>query len=56
MGVSGGAAVGALLAMITGAAAVGVQSAAVLGALGPWLSFTCLRVGAGLRGYCSRGL
>ena len=34
LGVSGGAAVGALLAMITGAAAFGVQSAAVLGALG----------------------
>jgi iron complex transport system permease protein len=34
LGVSGGAAVGALLAMITGAAAVGVQSAAVLGAFG----------------------
>src|ERR1700748_3245123 len=34
LGVSGGAAVGALLAMITGAAALGVQSAAVLGALG----------------------
>lgn len=34
LGVSGGAAVGALLAMIAGAAAVGVQSAAVLGALG----------------------
>jgi iron complex transport system permease protein len=34
LGVSGGAAVGALLAMITGAAAAGVQSAAVLGALG----------------------
>jgi iron complex transport system permease protein len=34
LGVSGGAAVGALLAMIAGAAAVGVQSAAVAGALG----------------------
>lgn len=34
LGVSGGAAVGALLAMIAGAAAVMVQSAAVLGALG----------------------
>ena len=34
LGVSGGAAVGALLAMIAGAAAVLVQSAAVLGALG----------------------
>src|SRR5579859_228257 len=34
LGVSGGAAVGALLAMIAGAAALGVQSAAVLGALG----------------------
>jgi iron complex transport system permease protein len=33
LGVSGGAAVGALLAMIAGAAAVGVQSAAVVGAL-----------------------
>src|SRR5437868_2131294 len=33
MGVSGGAAVGAILAMIAGAAAAGVQSAAVLGAL-----------------------
>jgi iron complex transport system permease protein len=34
LGVSGGAAVGALLAMIAGAAALMVQSAAVLGALG----------------------
>jgi iron complex transport system permease protein len=34
LGVSGGAAVGAILAMIAGAAALGVQSAAVLGALG----------------------
>lgn len=34
LGVSGGAAVGALFAMIAGAAAVMVQSAAVLGALG----------------------
>jgi iron complex transport system permease protein len=34
LGVSGGAAVGALLAMIAGAAALGVQSAAILGALG----------------------
>ncbi len=34
LGVSGGAAVGALLAMIAGAAAWGVQSAAVAGALG----------------------
>ena len=34
LGVSGGAAVGALLAMIAGAAAVAVQSAAVAGALG----------------------
>jgi iron complex transport system permease protein len=34
LGVSGGAAVGALLAMIVGAAAAVVQSAAVLGALG----------------------
>jgi len=34
LGVSGGAAVGALLAMIAGAAAVGVQSGAILGALG----------------------
>jgi iron complex transport system permease protein len=34
LGVSGGAAVGALLAMIAGAAAVAVQSAAVVGALG----------------------
>lgn len=34
LGVSGGAAVGALLAMIAGAAALGVQSAAVAGALG----------------------
>ena len=34
LGVSGGAAVGALLAMIVGAAAVGVQSAAIAGALG----------------------
>jgi iron complex transport system permease protein len=33
LGVSGGAAVGALLAMIVGAAAVGVQSAAIAGAL-----------------------
>jgi iron complex transport system permease protein len=33
LGVSGGAAVGALLAMIAGAAAVGVQSASVAGAL-----------------------
>src|SRR5206468_11900382 len=34
LGVSGGAAVGALLAMIAGAAALVVQSAAVAGALG----------------------
>src|SRR5438445_1799272 len=34
LGVSGGAAVGAILAMIAGAAAVGVQSGAILGALG----------------------
>jgi iron complex transport system permease protein len=34
MGVSGGAAVGALLAMIAGAAATGVQGAAIAGALG----------------------
>src|SRR6202035_1676594 len=34
LGVSGGAAVGALLAMILGAAAIGVQSAAIAGALG----------------------
>jgi iron complex transport system permease protein len=34
LGVSGGAAVGALLAMIVGAAAIIVQSAAILGALG----------------------
>src|SRR2546430_9977288 len=34
LGVSGGAAVGALLAMIAGAAALGVQSAAGAGALG----------------------
>src|SRR5580693_834302 len=34
LGVSGGAAVGALLAMIVGAAAIVVQSAAILGALG----------------------
>jgi len=34
MGVSGGAAVGAILAMIAGSAALGVQSAAILGALG----------------------
>ena len=34
LGVSGGAAVGALLAMIVGAAALVVQSAAILGALG----------------------
>src|SRR4030088_2790336 len=34
LGVSGGAAVGALLAMIAGAAAIVVQSAAVAGALG----------------------
>jgi iron complex transport system permease protein len=33
LGVSGGAAVGALLAMIVGAAAIGVQSAAIAGAL-----------------------
>src|SRR5262249_4023914 len=33
LGVSGGAAIGALLAMIAGAAAIGVQSAAVAGAL-----------------------
>jgi iron complex transport system permease protein len=34
LGVSGGAAIGALLAMIAGAAAVGVQSAGIAGALG----------------------
>jgi iron complex transport system permease protein len=34
LGVSGGASVGAILAMIAGAAALGVQSAAILGALG----------------------
>jgi iron complex transport system permease protein len=34
LGVSGGAAVGALLAMVAGAAAVFVQSAAIVGALG----------------------
>src|ERR1700731_2641162 len=34
LGVSGGAAVGAILAMMAGAAAVGVQSGAILGALG----------------------
>jgi iron complex transport system permease protein len=34
LGVSGGAAVGALLAMIGGAAAMGVQSGAIVGALG----------------------
>jgi iron complex transport system permease protein len=34
LGVSGGAAIGALLAMMAGVAAAGVQSAAVLGALG----------------------
>src|ERR1700751_2784237 len=34
IGVSGGAPVGAILAMIAGAAALGVHSAAVLGALG----------------------
>jgi iron complex transport system permease protein len=34
LGVSGGAAIGALLAMIAGAAAMGVQSAAIAGALG----------------------
>src|SRR6516225_3381959 len=41
LGVSGGAAVGALLAMIAGAAVLVVQSAAVAGALGAVLASAC---------------
>ena len=47
LGVSGGAAVGALLAMIAGAAAVMVQSAAVLGALGAVATVYLLARGGG---------
>ena len=47
LGVSGGAAVGALLAMIAGAAAVMVQSAAVLGALAAVAMVYLLARGAG---------
>jgi iron complex transport system permease protein len=47
LGVSGGAAVGALLAMIAGAAAVMVQSAAVLGALAAVMVVYLLARGGG---------
>jgi iron complex transport system permease protein len=47
LGVSGGAAVGAILAMIAGAAALGVQSAAILGALGAVVLVYVLARGGG---------
>src|SRR5438128_4516524 len=47
LGVSGGAAVGALLAMIVGATAIAVQSAAVVGALGAVRTVYVLARGGG---------
>jgi iron complex transport system permease protein len=47
LGVSGGASIGALLAMIAGAAAVGVQSGAIAGALGAVVLVYVLAKGGG---------
>jgi iron complex transport system permease protein len=56
MGVSGGAAVGALLAMIAGAAALGIQGAAILGALGAVALVYALARGGGTSGLLLTGV